>query len=168
MRRKTFTLLSLALLLSALSACSYITEFVVVNDSGSPVEVHYTFRAGRRTDECCPDRPAKKASARLDDHDAAWLEVGAGGFSYDPAAGAVTLTLGPGEAVRVFRRSGWRGHGVPGDDESFTLDSVRVAGSNGVLRYEGRQAQYQFQRQDNNLYKLTYYGWGDKSYGGGR
>jgi hypothetical protein len=159
---------SLVLLLSALTACSYVTDFVVVNDSGSPVEVRYVFKSRFRQDECCPHRPAKKASAKLDDEDAAWRALAPGEFSYDPAAGAVTLTLAPGEAASVFSRSGWRGHGEHGDDDSFALDSVRVAGAGGLLLYEGRQAQYQFQRQDASLYKLTYYGWGDKSYDGGR
>lgn len=80
----------------------------------------------------------------------------------------MTLTLGPGEALRVAAETNWRGHGDGGDDESFAIESVRVAGANGGASYEGRQAQYQFLRESVSLYRLTYYGWGDKAHAGGR
>ncbi len=158
----------LALSLLALSACSYSTDFVVVNDSGSPVEVHYTFKSRYRHDTCCSERPAKKPPAKLDDDDTPWRDVPAGEFSYDRAAGAVTLTLHPGEALRVAIEINWRGHGDPGRDGFFEIESLRIAGAGGVVRYEGMQAQYQFQRHGAQLYKLTYYGWGDKRHDGGR
>lgn len=171
MRHKSLRLLSLALLLSALSAlsaCSSETDFVIVNDSGWPVEVRYTFKSGYRYEKCCSEPPAKKALDKLDDDHTLWRDLSPGELSYDPAAGAVTLTLSPGEALRVFRGSGWQGHGGRSEDESFIIGSVRIAGANGIVEYEGRQAQYQFQRRDDNLYKLTYYGWGDKRDDGGR
>jgi len=152
----------LATALLALAACSYSTDFVVVNDSGSPVTVRYTFKSGYRAQSCCAERPAKRPLDRLDDDDAAWRDVPSGEFSYDASAGAVTLALGPGEALRVFTGSGWRGHGDEGDDQSFAIESVRIEGANGAVQYEGRQAQYQFRWENDQLYKLTYYGWGDK------
>jgi hypothetical protein len=160
------TLLALSLL--ALTACSYSTDFVVVNDSGSPVEVRYTLKSRYRLDAGRIARPAKKAFDKLDDDDTPWQHVPAGEFSYDPAAGAVTLTLHPGEALLVATASNWRGHGDRIQDDFFEIESVRIAGAGGVVHYEGRQAQYQFQRQDTQLFKLTYYGWGDKAYDGGR
>ena len=166
LRRLCGTLLALSLL--ALAACSYSTDFVVVNDSGSPVEVRYAFKSKYRRDVCCSVRPAKKAFDKLHDDDTPWRDVPAGELSYDRAAGAVTLTLQPGEALLVARGSGWGGHGDPLGDDFFEIESVRIAGAGGVVRYEGRQAQYQFQQQDRRLYKLTYYGWGDKAYDGGR
>ncbi|MCA1621929.1 MAG: hypothetical protein LC795_22170 [Acidobacteria bacterium] len=158
----------LALSLLALPACSYSTDFVVVNDSGSPVEVRYTLKSRYRRDECCTVRPAKKAFDKLDDGDTPWRDVPAGEFSHDRAAGAVTLTLYPGEALRVAKGSNWRGHGDSSGDEFFEIESISIAGAGGGVHYEGRQAQYQFQQQDSQLYKLTYYGWGDKAYDGGR
>ena len=167
MRHRTLRLLSLVLLLSALSACSSITDFIVVNDSGSPVEVRYTFKRGQRYEQCCSYRPAKKPLAKLGDDDVRWGEVPAQEFTYDPGAGAVTLTLGPGEALRVFEGLNWGGHGDVHNDENFAIASVRITGANGVVQYEGRQAQYQFQWHDGSLYRLTYYGWGDKRDGRG-
>ena len=160
------TLLALSLL--ALTACSYGTDFVVVNDSGSPVEVRYTLKSRYRRDECCSVRPMKKAFDKLGDDDTPWRDVPAGELSYDRAAGAVTLMLQPGEALLVAQGINFRGHGDRSDDEFFQLESIHIAGAGGVVRYEGRQAQYQFQQQDRQLYKLTYYGWGDKAYDGGR
>jgi hypothetical protein len=155
MRRRSLRLLSL-LLLSALAGCSYSTDFVIVNDSGSPVEVRYTFKPRHP-----PEQPAKKPLDKLED-DTPWRTLSEGEFAYDMGSGAVTLTLGPGEALRACRHSGWRGHGDLNDDESFDLESVRIEGANGAVQYEGRQAQYQFRWEHDQLYKLTYYGWGDK------
>jgi hypothetical protein len=163
MRHRTLRLLSLGLLLSALSACSYMTDFIVVNDSGSPVEVRYTFKAAHYSGP-----PAKKPLDKLDDDHTPWRKVPEGEFSNDPGARAITVTLGPGEALRVFEGANWRSHGDRDDDDSFALDSVRITGANGVVEYEGRQAQYQFQWKDDSLYQLTYYGWGDKRHDGGR
>jgi hypothetical protein len=152
----------LALSLMAHTACSYFTDFVIVNDSGSPVEVSYSFRNWRESGECCPERPAQKPLDKLDDNDVAWRELRAEEFQFDRATGTLTLTLAPSEVLRVTTQSNWRGHGDLSDDKSFAIDSVRISGANGGVLYEGMQAQYQFQRQDANLYKLTYYGWGDK------
>lgn len=152
----------LALCVLALAACSYSTAFVVVNDSGSPVEVSYSFKNWPEGGECCPTRPAKRPLAKLDDADSEWGWLRPEEFRFDAAAGVVTLTLAPGEALLVERVSGFRGHGDRDHDDFFRLASVRMTGANGTVYYEGRQAQYQFQWLDDNLYKLTYYGWGDK------
>jgi hypothetical protein len=64
--------------------------------------------------------------------------------------------------VRVYQYPGWRGHGDSHDDELFGIGSLRIAGANGTAYFEGKQAQYQFRRENDQLYKLTYYGWGDK------
>ena len=152
----------LALSLTALAACSYITDFVVVNDSGSPVEVRYTFRNWREGNACCPERPAKKALDKLDDGDVRWTELRDGEFTFDSATGTLTATLLPTEALRVDEQSGWRGHGGRREDDVFSIASVSITGANGRVYYDGMQAQYQFRRENDSLYKLTYYGWGDK------
>lgn len=152
----------LALCALALAACSYSTAFVIVNDSGSPVEVSYSFKNWRAGNECCPTPPAKRPLDKLDDADAEWALLRPEEFRFDAAAGVVTVTLAPAEALLVERETNFRGHGDRSDDEFFRLSSVRITGAGGTLHYEGRQAQYQFQWQDDNLYKLTYYGWGDK------
>ena len=152
----------LALCVLALAACSRSTAFVIVNDSGSPVEVSYSFKGWREGDECCPTRPAKRPLGKLDDLNAEWGLLRPEDFRFDAAAGVVTVTLAPAEALLVERASNFRGHGDLHHDEFFRLSSVRITGANGTVYYEGRQAQYQFQRQDDNLYRLTYYGWGDK------
>ena len=166
MRLRLSRVLPLALALLAFPACSTITDFVVVNDSGSAVEVRYTFKDGRGA-ACCPVRPAKKPLDKLDDSEVPWRELGEGEFSYDPAAGAVTVSLGPAEALRVDARWNWRGHGGEYEDKYFNVQSLGIKGASGAVHYEGGQAQYQFQRVDASLYKLTYYGWEDKAHAGG-
>lgn len=153
-------LLLLSLLL--LAACSYNTDFVIVNDAGSPVEVSYSFKNWNGPADCCPSRPAKIALAKLNDSETAWTELRPGNFQFDRATGVVTVTLAPSEALRVARYYNWSGHGDRSDDRNFQIDAVRITGQNGSLYYEGLQAQYQFRSEDGRLYKLTYYGWGDK------
>lgn len=75
MKHGALRLLSLVLFLPALSACSYRTDFVIVNDSGSSVEVRYTFKRGRRQANCCPQRPAKIPLDKLGDDDTPWREA---------------------------------------------------------------------------------------------
>jgi hypothetical protein len=150
----------LALCVLALAACSYSTEFVIVNDSGSPVEVSYSFKNWRAGGECCPTRPAKRPLAKLDDADAGWGRLRPEEFRFDAAAGVVTVTLAPAEALLVERVSGYRGDRDL--DDFFRLASVSMTGAEGTVYHEGRQVQYQFQRLDDNLYRLTYYGRGDK------
>jgi hypothetical protein len=162
MRRRLLCGLLLAASLPVLSSCSSMTEFVIVNDSGSAVEVRYTFKGHPDRETCCPEKPAKKPLDKLDDDEARWRTLGADEFSYDPATGSVTLTLAPAEALRVDQQLNWGGHGGEREDEFFHIASVRIAGAGGVVSYEGMQAQYQFQHEDDNLYRLTYYGWGDK------
>jgi hypothetical protein len=152
----------LALPLLLLAACSYSTDFVVVNDSGSPVEVSYSFKDWREPRDCCPSRPLKKALAKLDDDDVEWTELRAEDFQFDRAVGVVTVTLAPSEVLRVDVQSNWGGHGDRRDDENFRIASLRITGESGSVYYEGLQAQYQFRSEDGRLYKLTYYGWGDK------
>lgn len=151
----------LALCVLALAACSYSTEFVIVNDSGSPVEVSYSFKNWHEGDACCPTRPAKRPLAKLDDADAGWGWLRPEDFRFDPVAGVVTVTLAPAEALLVERVSGYRGHGD--NDDFFRLASVSTTGADGAVYHEGRQAQYQFQRVNDNLYRLTYYGRGEQA-----
>ncbi len=149
-----------ALALTALAACSYMTDFVVVNDSGSPVEVTYSFKNWRNTGGSV-ERPWKTTLKQLDDANS-WQRLEPVEFSHDPVAGTVTVTLAPSEVVRVYQYPGWGGHGDSHDDELFGIGSLRITGANGTVYYEGKQAQYQFRWENDKLYKLTYYGWGDK------
>jgi hypothetical protein len=168
MKRRVFCGLLLAASLLTFSSCSTTTEFVIVNDSGSAVEVRYAFKPSLDLARCCPQQPAKKALDKLDDDEAPWRKLGAGEFAYDPATGTLTVTLGPGEVLGVVSYSNWGGHGGESEDQFFPLASVRIAGASGAVSYEGLQAQYQFQRGDDRLYRLTYYGWGDKRDGRGK
>lgn len=166
MRRRLFCGLLLAASLLTFSSCSTITEFVVVNDSGSAVRVSYSFKKRGDRSSCCVSQPAKKALDKLADEDAAWRELRGDEFAYDPATGTLTLTLAPSEVLRVSSEVNFAGHGVR--DEYFPVESLHVAGESGAAYYEGRQAQYQFKRESGSLYKLTYYGWGDKAHDGGK
>lgn len=138
----------LALALAAamfLSSCSFITDFVVVNESGSPLEVQYTYKERFAGPKCCAmgELPRRKLARDLDDDGRAWTTLQEGEYFYNSTAASVTVFLRPGEALLVTRLNDYAGPSK-GDDESFTLRSVRLTGASGTVFYEGLQAQTAF------------------------
>ena len=145
------------LLLLALSSCSFIYEYVVVNESASPVEVRY---GGV---DCCSAQPPElytKAAGKLGANDEPWKAVRAGEISFDPEAGTVRVALQPGEALRLITLR------YPASDvenyQTFPLDSLRITGALGGVSYEGDQLLPQFKKLHSTVYGVTYRSKGGK------
>jgi len=145
------------LLLLALSSCSFTYEYVVVNESASPVEVRY----GRV--DCCsaqPPMPGRKAAGKLGANDEPWKAVRAEEISYDPQTETVRVVLQPGEALLITRLR------YPASDienyQTFPLDSLRITGALGGVSYEGDQLLPQFKKLHSTVYGVTYRSKGGK------
>jgi hypothetical protein len=160
MKARVIFALALCAGLLPLAGCSYSTDFVIVNNSGGPVEVHYRLKGGPPEGFASIGRPWLKAAREVENDDAPWQELREGAVAYDPETGTHTFVLPPWQAARVLSETGWRGHSL--SDDSFPFKSLRLSGAGGVVSYEGKQAQYQFVYKNKNLYTLTYQGWGDQ------
>ena len=147
--------LPLCLLLAlSLSGCSYRSDFVVINESGAPVEVYYALKEGRRIREW-GIVPAKKHLKELEDFDVQWRDLAEGQYLYDEKTGGVTIMLMPGEALRVANLNNYFDHGEDRDD-SFNIESIRVTGAHGNVQYSGREARTQFAERRRQIFAITY------------
>lgn len=150
MRRLVATVLVGFLLLFA--ACSYITDFVIVNESDSPVIVRYVVKDFPGS-FYVPTEPKVVAASQLSEDGRQWNPVH---FEVDEASRSVTTQLMPGQALRVAVMHHYSGHDDPGDAENFQIRQITVTGIRGELNLTDDQARTTFTRVARTLYTLTY------------
>src|SRR5215212_5948123 len=86
-----------------LAACSYRTNFVVVNASDHTIEVRYKVKYA--VDPSSPGRglnlmPAVKKISEVDEQ-VPWEDLSGSRFTVEPDSRTVVVSLGPGRALRV-------------------------------------------------------------------
>ena len=143
-------LILLLLFASVLAACSFSTEFVVVNDSGSPVLLRY--KVGARSDPLAGSEiPATLAARQL--RSGEWRRLSAGQYAFDPGNGVVTVSLKPGEALRIsIGGGGERGDCVGVDD---SIKEVDAQGPSGGISLRGDQVYKSFGVEPKPFYSLS-------------
>jgi hypothetical protein len=152
--RRVLLIILFVPLVAALAACSYGSDFVVVNGSEQPAEVRYRVTASRHPVE--GRTLAKTTTARLRSREQGWQELTAAQYELG-RDGSVTVRLMPGESLRVAAINDYEF----GDDESrqaelFPIMELAVSGAEGELRLSGAQARKAFARESAQLYTLTY------------
>ena len=143
---------------AALAACSYSTNFVVVNAANDIIEVRY--RLKKPMDPLAPSRlpevPSIKLISELD-RQIPWRELPTSRFTFDPNTREAVISLMPGEALRVEQR---KRNGGSQDNErdatNFSLEEISITGTNGVLTFQGEQVWKSFVPASKTLYTLTY------------
>jgi hypothetical protein len=152
------SLLLLILLTLTQAACSYLTDFVVINSSGSAVELRYQIRSRSPGQWSLPGRPAKMPASQLGRGGNGWvqLELPADQYRIDEINRTVTLSLGPGDALRIATLHNYGG--TEDDAErDYPIEQVTIVGAGGEMRFTGRQARLAFSvASDDSLYTLTY------------
>jgi hypothetical protein len=153
--RRYLTMLILAPV-ALLSACSYTTNFVVLNESAQAVVVKYRIKNLHTEPLRQTGEPAKVAEASLRDRDKQWQVLKAGEYQLDDEARTVTVELKPHEALRVQQTSNYTGH----DDEysagKFEIEEISLSGASGELKIRGAQTRRYFIEETANLYVLSY------------
>ena len=153
MLRKLFFPL-LFILLPLLSACSYRSDFVVINKSDAPIEVRYQLK--RWTPET-PGKfvdfnpPAKLTVGDFQKSDHQWQKLSKTQYGFDNLTGTFTVSVGPDEVLLVDFASNYRG-----DDNEFDLAAIHITGAKGSVDLQGRQAQTQFKIESDRQYVLRY------------
>ena len=150
--RKSFAV-ALIFILLLLSACSYHNEFVIVNRSGSTVQVRY--RLKRWTPESTFQQlgvktPAKVSLTEFRKAEYQWQRLVGDEYQFDRLTGTFTVNVSNDEVLLVDDVTNYDGR-----EDQFDLASIKIVGPFGAIDLEGRQAQNQFRLEDKK-YVLTY------------
>jgi len=151
MRRK-FTALVFACV-ALLSACSYISDFVVVNESDEPIEVSYKIRESAYEVFQEIAKPAKIAEADLRGSNKHWQELEAGNYRLDRGTRTIAVQVMPHEALRL---EGIPNYSEASDADNFKIEEVLVRGSHDEVRMQGNQVRKRFMKESVSLYVFTY------------
>lgn len=135
-----------------LAACSYMTDFVIVNDSDAAVTVRYEVKDFPGPFHL-PLAPGVIAASELSEDRQQWDPVL---FEVDETSRSVTTHLMPGQALRIATLHHYSGHDDPNDAQNFQIRRITVSGTSGELDLTGDQARTTFTRVARTLYTLTY------------
>jgi hypothetical protein len=152
-------LLFLLGLLLTNSACTYLTNFVVVNGSNSAVEVSYKVKQPTQLMppiQMIPVLPAILPASQLDDQ-VAWHDLSSSEFKFDPDNRMVVVSLSPGNALRIEHRNLVDG---PTDEQyqssNFAIEEINIVGASGEIHLKGEEARRSFVPMSKQTYVLMY------------
>lgn len=153
--KRVFLALTFAFAL-LLTACSYTTNFIVLNATDQPVELRYKLKDSPRDVIQVAGDPRKTAGEKLRNSDKEWRLLVPGEYTVDRESRTVTIRLMPHEAVLVRQVTNYGGHDDTSDAEAFAVEEIRLNGASGEVTHQGDQARRSFVRESDNLYTLTY------------
>lgn len=139
-----------------LSGCSVICDFVIVNESGAPLEVRYAPKPEAAPPNALPAVPGVLGADKVDESVRQWRNVPAERYTIDSKTGHVWVKVLPGEALLVARLSNYSGHESQSGDSGFNIDSISLDGAKGSMKYQGRQALTQFIDDGSCTYVIRY------------
>ena len=155
-RMKTSGTLVLFALVVLLTACSYSTDFVIVNDSTQALEIEYRVKDFPGTFSP-PVIPSILASSQLSSHgNQSWTRLETGHYKVDPEQRTVSVRIMPGQALLVCSMHNYGGHNDVWDAKDFPLEQIRLEGASGVLLLRGEVARTKFSPTSRALYVLDY------------
>ncbi len=139
---------------SLLAACSYMADFVVVNESDEPIEVRYKVGETSIDPFAVNGKPATLPASRLNASDRQWRELPPAQYAFNRESRRVTAPLMPGEGLRVTRQKDW-GEGTI-IEIKFPVEEINIRGAHGELTLTGDQVYKSFVIQSQTLCTLTY------------
>ncbi len=153
-----YTLLLLLILLTlTFTACSYVTEFVVVNESAQTVEVRYKIKKSPYEPPTLNARPAKMAAAQLGSrHRQQWQNLNPDEYQLSQENRTVTVRVMPHEALWVTNMFHYFGDDDPNDVANWPIEEISVTGADGGMMFTGQKARKSFSYVSRVLYTLTY------------
>jgi hypothetical protein len=163
-RSKTRYLPSICLLsgMCLLTACSFSTNFVVVNATDRSIEVQYVIKKPPPPfnqfppSHALPITPATKEISQLQQQ-TEWRDLSASEYTFDPISRRVVVSLMPNQALRIEKQDLVDGKT---DDASlaakFSIEEIKITGSYGEIKLQGEQARRMFVAESKQLYSITY------------
>jgi hypothetical protein len=149
--KKRILLAFLFVFVFLLSACSYSTDFVVINPSEDNIKVKYKLKDFPESE---PKWLARKNVQELHNHSNDWLEVSREEYQIDRKEGSITVELGPNQALRLERMYNYSEG--KGREEAFEVASIILTGLKGTRTYAGADIPAQFKKQSLYLYAISY------------
>jgi hypothetical protein len=138
------------------TACSYSVEFVVINESDSPIEVRCKIvNLPGNPDPIGVVGPLSLANAsQLRSGDREWRRLSDSEYRADIESRSVTARVLPGEALLVkrFHDSSMQN----GEPTEFPIEEIVITGRNGEIKLQGKQTSKAFKSETERLYTLTY------------
>ena len=142
-----------------LTACSFITNFVIVNASNQPLEVRYKLKppADPRAPAGEPVvPPATKPVSQLQ-QEVSWNQLSASQYKLDREKREVAVLLPPGYALLVEQRNLVDG---PTDDAhqaaNFSIEEINLSGAGKQVHLQGDEVRKGFVPESKKLYTITY------------
>lgn len=122
-----------------LAACSFSTDFVVVNASGQSIEI--TYKIGETGGEplVATGKPATLPASQISSRE--WQELPLAQYAFDREKRAVTISLSPGAALRVYQGAEWSERETGAD---FIIRELNIRGANGEVILKGDQVYKSF------------------------
>ena len=154
MRRYFAALIFASVLL--LSACSYTSNFVVLNETEQPLRVQYKVKNSPSEPLQMTGAPAKTAGANLSNRDKQWQILKSGEYQLDREARTITVDVMPHEALRILYITNYGGHDDDSDANKFAVNEIIIKGAAGEAKYQGEQIRRQFIEVSESLYVLMY------------
>jgi hypothetical protein len=141
----------------AFTGCSYSTDFVVVNISAEPVVVQYKLKAPAGP-LIISEMPAKAAASQLPVHRDGWQKLRLYQFQFDQETRVVTVSLMPGEALKVTSMFHYIGDSDPNDVAAWPIEELVFKGANSDVTFTGGESRKSFSRASMALYMSVYWG----------
>jgi hypothetical protein len=154
MRRHCICFVFMLVLL--LSACSYTSSFVVLNESEMPVKVRYRIKRFDAEPLRLTGEPAKTEEANLRNRDRQWRLLKSGEYLLELEARTVTVEVSPREALRVLYITNYGGHDDVSDAGKFQIDEITINGARGEIKFQGDEIRRKFVEESESLYVLSY------------
>ena len=142
--------------ISLLSACSYITDFIVINESREPMQVRYKVKKfpGAFTPPVAPATiPMSQLSTKGNQQ---WSQLASGDYQLDQESRTVIVRVLPHQALRIATMHHYGGHQDSADAQDFPVEEITMSGEDGERRFTGPQARTTFSEVSRALYTLTY------------
>lgn len=150
---RCFLLFLLLIVSVGVSACSYSTDFVVVNDANYPIQVVYKVKRFPYDSQTLEVEPRIISAANLELRDRnKWTRLNHNQYVVDQLNRTVTVTLHAHDALWITSMVNYFGD----HSDSFPIEEISVRGAAGEMTFTGDKARQSFQYVSRVLYKLTY------------
>jgi len=149
-------LIALLGIVTVFSSCSYLTDFIVVNQTENPIVVLYKVKdyPGPFSPPVAPSTiPVSQLNTKGGQ---SWNRISADHFIVDEANRTVTVRVNSYEALLVTTMHHYVGHEDKGDAEEFPITEISISGVHGNMDLLGEQARTSFSKASRALYTLTY------------
>lgn len=149
---KRLVLLSLILCsIMLLSGCSYVDDFIIVNNSNGVIEIEYKWKENLHL------TPYKFRFERFDGKTFDKIEV-IGGFTkeeidFAEERNTFRISLEPKQALRIHAINNFEDKSFDTKvDESFRVNFLSLKGINGSIELTGDQVWFQFRKMDRGYF----------------